>query len=122
MNLEESVYTAKTEKGWILCGAASSRPFEAITGLTSDASGAHLAYAAKNADAKWQMFLDGKPVGVPCDGIIAKSGIHVSELGTVTFTAKMGDQLIWTSLAFRGETPMVRDASPGGTPGTREIH
>lgn len=89
------VYAAKKGKSWFLCGAASSQPLEAVAGLTSDASGAHLAYAAKTANAKWQVFVDGKPVGAPCDGVIARPGIHVSESGDVSFTAKMGDQLVW---------------------------
>lgn len=89
------VYTAKTSKGWSVYSAASSQPFEAVAGLVSDASGAHFAYAAKTPDAKWQVFVDGKPVGAPCDGIIARTGIRVSESGDVSFTAKMGDQLVW---------------------------
>jgi len=89
------VYTAKTSKGWSVYGDTSSQPFEAVDGLVSDASGAHFAYAAKTSDAKWQVFVDGKPVGAPCDGIVGWTGIRLSESGDVSFTAKMGDQLVW---------------------------
>lgn len=88
-------YTAKTGKDWNLRGAQEAGPFEAIAGLVTDASNIHLAYAAKRPDAKWQMYSDGKPIGPPCDGIIANTGIRVSDSGGVSFIAKIGEQLVW---------------------------
>ena len=94
-------YTAKTAKGWSLYGARQAGPFDATAGLVSDASGVHLAYAGKTPDGKWQVYRDGKPIFSPCDGIIANTGIRVSNSGDVSFIAKMGQQLVWITSEAR---------------------
>lgn len=98
---DKVIYTAKTEKGWALHGAAKSPIFEAVAGLATDPTGSHVAYVAKLGQTKWQVYLDGEPVCDPCDEIVARPGLSVTTSGTVSFIARTGDQLTW----FKARSP-----------------
>lgn len=100
---DKVVYTAKTEKGWAVHGAGASPLFEAMAGLATDPAGAHLAYAAKLGEMKWQVYVDGEPVGDPCDGVVNRPGLSVMASGTVNFTARVGDQLTWFNARASGQ-------------------
>ena len=93
------VYAAKTDRGWELRGAQEAGPFEQVSGLIVGRGGARVAFAAKSADGKWQVFRDGKAVSEPFDGIVAQPGLRFDRAGSLRFVGKAGHALKWVTVA-----------------------
>ncbi|MGD0200596.1 MAG: hypothetical protein ABSD27_07595 [Bryobacteraceae bacterium] len=96
----QPVYAAKTAGGWTLQGLAQPMTYAGVGPLVAVPAG-RVAYAAKLAGGKWQVFLSGKPLGKAYEGILSSPPPRfIDDESELSFIAKEGNRLIWISVLF----------------------
>jgi hypothetical protein len=90
-----AVYAARQDKDWSIPAITGCGPFAGLRLLTVSPDHRHVAFAAKTAGEKWQVYLDDQPVSEPYDAIIENTGLQFEPEGTLRFVARRGNEIIW---------------------------